>query len=1662
MRRTLILLALVALSCLLATGAQADDRDLLQASASEPYTFIITDTSGSMNYSVACTDTVDDIDPWDGACTQPCPINAASCSKMCPFYGCTVDNDAPTTPNEVILDNTTASFTGTWTTATTPVGFEGVDYRHDDNANKGAQRARFNLNVTGSYGVFMRFPPDPALSDAVPIRITHDNGVYSTRIDQTLSGGDWYYIGSFPFSGAGTLDVRTGATTNRVAVDAVRLVEITCARDDFGQLCRQEPCLGDCFPDHGLDGVFSKMFQVRWAMHDVLEEVDNVLFGFATYEQDRVRVAHKHWAYRVREKTVPAAYDPSNPGAFDPLSTVDDPVTGPEQALLSLFDNTRNISYPPPGEIEYFGVAENEGFNCQQGGGTAAERSGCESINVAARAQFAADWTDPYERDRLLVMPKLGRTNTLITTRYVQVAEGFFNFPTVVDFDDTVYRLTYQPVANYDYGEPIFAAQITAARCFTLPSCSVTFPGQTQTIYYDLATDAMLWGALPDPSDPNTFREQPAVSYFNQTSAGISADNSLCNMPSPNGGGLDPNNDTDGSLTGDLFSGYNVRWPNSPADPRGAEYGVGDFVPIDWITDNNTLVRERLAPNTVGGATGIEPDFRTASYFNDDYLPSDNPLFTGFRFLRLKDERQRTLLPDGATPLAQSLRDYKFWFDNWADSADDNDADWLCRRKFVIMLTDGINTCGDDPVLRTAELRDTSRPIDRRIDTYVVGFGLDSEPTLTAMATAGGTTAPLFPRNRDELVDALEQIFSSITPAQATFAAASVPAVQSAASDKIYLASFAAQAGEAFWPGSVDVFREPLPLDSNNRPDTSLDCVGNGLESGCFLYNVRDTLVNQAPNDSDINQDPPVLNLGAALTQRRVFYGQRNLTGAVPGPLRLLDFPSDPVDNLDLQEVWFDASMTATADNQMKKILRELFRIKEGTVQDNNGLDVDVDYVMGDVFHTTPRVVEPPASLDLFSTDLCGPTTASLATPNNCPVLASTTDQEERGYRAYLERNTWRRQMLTVAANDGQLHFFDAGVRLERNDPTVPGRVIEQFSDGTGTELFSYMPRLVMPIVREQVNRDRQVYSVDGPIVVADVVIDPVHNTASPVTPNDREWRTVIVGGLREAGDIFQTSATIPDFVSGYYALDVTQPDELTTNAAGTIVPTPAEQILPSCLNLTGDQLNANSNCQTLAGENITFPAELWTFTDRYEDATIGGPYALDEEDVDSDGVPDGNGKPDLASTWSQPIVGQIPVDEAGTITTKWVAIFGGGVNGPTKQLLDQGSFLYMIDIETGQALYKRELDAPAPADPTGIDLNNDGILDVVYIGTLAGTVYKVDLTEPGTILGTTLAEDNLIGWSTVPGNGTVTVDRITNASWEPYPIFDSDTNLPIYQPITTVFIPEIDSYALAWGDGDREDLWTFPGTEAHYYFILDQEFERGNFDGSGGATVFLPLTDSDFQEFDFDSTLPASASNFILSPVGTNRPGWIMELPDDSRVTTRGFVLSGVLVFTAFEPVINTVDASGNSACEYTGRSLTFVIDARSGTALSPLSQLPSDGDFSAVDPNATLGGDDRFYAQDGFGNAPYVRSGSTTNAPPSGASANPANTLNGNPLLRRLAEQVKRQFFNEGCAFNDSFYQMVEMQTQNTTNLSLLPVPVGVCPADWSSSQATWAGEQ
>jgi Tfp pilus tip-associated adhesin PilY1 len=1272
---------------------------------------------------------------------------------------------------------------------------------------------------------------------------------------------------------------------------------------------------GDCFVPLQADDAQSKAYQAKQALFQVLTDgsLPKIDLGFATYNQDQLAVSQKHWLYQATTAGVP---------------------------LLA-----PNVNFPPIGAQEVFGTL----WGCDTGNND--DEIGCYPASPA-------NLSNTWETTRVQRLPKGGVSYSQSVTYYIK--------------NGTVtYKVTVAPAGGSYSGN--LSAKYTILKC-TNAACTLTaaVPGSPATVAFTPVSDFVSWDYI-------TNRTNPQLSYFTNNGVDTVANNSCS--------GWDPNTDTGSDLYPGV-GGYDLRWPTDSSDPRGTSFTVGDMIPLDWKTDHKVDILKRLAPNYVDGTT--VPDFRVATYLKDNRSGAET-------FLRLKDESQRPIISSGSTPLGATLQAFRTWYsgcsadtcptlNGWAKIAGAQDTSFECRQKYLLIITDGDETCGGLPC-KYAPLIESQLGVT----VFVVAFGVTATPGNQLSCMVSDPKHLFFPADQAELIADLQNALGQIKEQVTTFASAAVPSVQAEIADRIYLSSFTPLNGSSTWDGHLDAYLKPLPL-FNGKPDRNnvphCDAPGGAVRSSCWIWDASSALQTQAPAPADLTApsvDASALRLGTGLDQRRVFYTQAAANGVLPATLRLFaPPPGDPKTDPDWADLYKGLDMTgmvttadfANAKTRVNYIMKNVLEVKTTTVQITGQPDQTINYLLGDIFHSDPVLVDRPNNFDFYSSNLYGSATAL-----NCV--------NDPGYKCFAQQQTHRRKMLLLGTNDGQLHAIDAGV-YDSTSGT--------FLDGKGNELFSYMPRLALPVARAQgdpvtlpydaknIQVKSQVFTVDGTPRVDDVFLDPKH-TAGGAVATDREWRTVAIGGFREGGSI-DGGGRIGDMISGYYALDVTHPDKL--DASGN----PTTSYVPSCLTTDG---SVPSGCGTLP-----FPAVLWEFSDSI------GASQLDE---------DKNGYPDLGQTWSVPTIARIKVMEAGVQVDKFVAIFGGGMDADHKTSPKRGNWLYMVDIETGQAIYKRALIGSAPSDPAGLDIDLNGYLDTIYIGTISGFLYKVDLT---TVV-PTLQDYTIPANQAVPAlAASTTVKRITDTSWDPFVIFDTGGK-PIYFAPTVFYVAKLSRFALAFGTGDREALWNLDGTPGRFYLIIDD-----NFTSSMTALGTLPKTEANYQAISATASDVAGTSDFVVSPGAGKDRGWFLQLQTDERVITQTFGLSGVIIFSSFSPQ-DVVDATG--VCARGGNSQIYVVYANNANSVMQ------------VGGTAT-----KFRVVPKFVTNPYVEQGSTKNAP---GSSTPPNSEQLDATQQQILSELKK-FFPKGTKFANYWISVSGIRS-DTGYERYATIPVGIIERNW-----------
>jgi type IV pilus assembly protein PilY1 len=418
------------------------------------------------------------------------------------------------------------------------------------------------------------------------------------------------------------------------------------------------------------------------------------------------------------------------------------------------------------------------------------------------------------------------------------------------------------------------------------------------------------------------------------------------------------------------------------------------------------------------------------------------------------------------------------------------------------------------------------------------------------------------------------------------------------------------------------------------------------------------------------------------------------------------------------------------------------------------------------------------------------------------------------------------------------------------------------------------------------------------------------------------------------------------DSQGSYFALDVTQPDELAADVNGVLGPPgPATFTAPKCLNAAGD-----ASCGRDAADpsvRSTQPARAWP-TVLWEWSDTG--------DLDGTGSP-GTGFSDQGESWSKPAIGRVRVCTANcgnagspvpVLEDRYVAIFGGGFDRERRNR--RGNWLYMLDIETGRVLYRANSScgvnagsgtcspvyfASIPSEPAALDVNGDGYLDFVYVGDLAGQLWRIDLT--GLRLLSSPPSSRFAGQlDLASGTGRPfllfrAAQPVAPASTPFYPIYFRPTAVSL--GYTSANTPVM---GIAFGTGDRDDILasldpsslTYP---QRFYYVLD-------------SMNSVTRTEADLLEI-ASPTAPAASSP-------TPR-GWFLKLNPGERVITDSLVIKGVLFFSTFNP---NPTGTGTGPCGNLKRC-----GGLSGTARF-YSMLYANGDpYSGTDrgqtvPNATF----------------------------------------------------------------------------------------------------------
>ncbi|HZI14855.1 MAG TPA: hypothetical protein VE153_31085 [Myxococcus sp.] len=377
---------------------------------------------------------------------------------------------------------------------------------------------------------------------------------------------------------------------------------------------------------------------------------------------------------------------------------------------------------------------------------------------------------------------------------------------------------------------------------------------------------------------------------------------------------------------------------------------------------------------------------------------------------------------------------------------------------------------------------------------------------------------------------------------------------------------------------------------------------------------------------------------------------------------------------------------------------------------------------LGDIFHSSPILVEPPVEpflCDLGLAPQCLRTLyadyAQEGTPPVSEPLCTSDNPAKPCYRAtpmqpplriaegnygaygqYLQAQGRRDRFLLVGSNGGMLHAVHAGSAI---NSLQRGTALDDLYDlGTGQELWAFIPPDLLPKLGLLVRGHE--YLVDGTPLVRDVWVDGLDD--GRVETREGKNRG---DGVKQPGE-FRTLAVITERGGGqrYNALDVTNPYGMLANAAGPAGP------------------------------------YRWMY-----------PQACDAESASM-------GQSWMSFAPKPPPIGPVRLKsdrERRGWEERWAVFLNGGYSAD----LSRGRGVYVLDAWTGQKLwsfaarpalgggtqgdtYQRMADElmPVAAAPALVDVgrsldiraDQDGFFDTLVVGDVGGQVWTFRLFEPG------------------------------------------------------------------------------------------------------------------------------------------------------------------------------------------------------------------------------------------------------------------------------------------------------------------------------------------
>jgi type IV pilus assembly protein PilY1 len=287
--------------------------------------------------------------------------------------------------------------------------------------------------------------------------------------------------------------------------------------------------------------------------------------------------------------------------------------------------------------------------------------------------------------------------------------------------------------------------------------------------------------------------------------------------------------------------------------------------------------------------------------------------------------------------------------------------------------------------------------------------------------------------------------------------------------------------------------------------------------------------------------------------------------------------------------------------------------------------------------------------------------------------------------------------------------------------------------------------------------------------------------------------------------------------------------------------------------------------------------------------------------------------------TWGRPAINRVNISDGSDDGNEvWVVIMSGGYDFAG----NNGKAFYIVNAQDGASIWSyTSMDDSAPAPPYAVDINFDGFIDRIYLGDLAGNMYRFSVHDKDT------------------------------ANWFDSMLFDAPSGQ--IRPVYTQAVGSFDTQNNFWiyfGTGDK-----FDPTAANAQEIFLAIKEGCPYDGSS-------CTNYSFSDL----------SNYTTASGEVTNQGWYINMTGSEKILSPPTVFGGVVYFTTYTPLLSADPCEGGGsstlyAVGYTSAAGQLTDDSRTlslggGIASTPIVSISRDSSTAelsgSVFVNTSTGG--------------------------------------------------------------------------------------------------------